>query len=449
MGLPGSTSALRFPTVDAPRTSVCNIKQVLTLSSPTGTPAPSWNTGDLVVAFFGQPGRLFTYWGNYVPGGQIFQFASVTGVAIEVWTVGSEAGSYWPVTGLVAATSTPTGSCKNIGVANGVGYIFMNVGDTVAVLTGIVDDPTAVGVVTVDTYRFSDGNSEPVYVSSYPVPFSSGTTAPSSVISTPGEAGYYAFYISSITTSNPTALIQFTSVVLETGNPVGWIHVTSSDIDPRTGGDEQLVRDFRVNAASLLMSNTTASINKQGSVVAARVRTVSDFANLAPETLGRCAEKYNGVAEHGVYTFKEFSDYQQNFRSATASGYPVFHLDTDDYYHFIQISCPNVSTMSNMYTVSVDMMLEFKSDSSRYAKGVCNMGYTDLIAARALINSNPEWFYENPLHAADIYRFIRSGIGAAARFGKAHAVPLAALASSVNPGNAALYATLSQLMSRL
>jgi len=392
---------------------------------------------------------LFTYWGVYVPGIQVFQFATAVGIPREFWTIGTEAGSYWPVTGLITGTPTPTGSVKNIGVANGVGYIFMNVGDTVAVLTGTVSDPTATGVVVVDTYKFSDPNSEPIFVSSYPVEFNSGFTVPNTVIATPGVAGYYAFYVSSITTSNPTAVIQFTSVVLETGNPVGWIHVASTDIDSRLGGDDQLVREFRVNAASLLMSNTTASINKQGSVVAARIRTVTDFALLSPDALGRCAEKYNGVAEHGVYTFKEFSDYQQTFRSATSSGFPVFHLDTDDYYHFVQISCPNVATMSNMYTVSADLMLEFKSDSSRYAKGVCNMDYTDLIAARALINSNPEWFYENPLHAADIYRFIRSGLGAVARFGKAHSVPLAALASSVNPGNAAIYATLSQLMSRL
>jgi hypothetical protein len=49
-----------------------------------------------------------------------------------------------------------------------------------------------------------------------------------------------------------------------------WAQVHMGDIDPNNSGDASMPKEMRVNGCSLLMSNTTAGINKQGSVLAAR-----------------------------------------------------------------------------------------------------------------------------------------------------------------------------------
>jgi hypothetical protein len=211
----------------------------------------------------------------------------------------------------------------------------------------------------------------------------------------------------------------------------GWQIVHMGDLDP-VNGDPLMGTDTRMNGFSFLATNTTSLLNRQGTVLAARMKAI-EFASQTPSTLARAAEKYTDDAEKGVYTYLEFSSSREKFTVVNASRYPVYPLDTDDYYHLIQITCPNVATTANTYTCSFDSTLEYKTESARYVKDVALHDFSALVEARLLCNSTPIWFYENPLHWRSI--IARVARGAAAGYGaiKRHGPRLLTAASMAYP----------------
>lgn len=218
------------------------------------------------------------------------------------------------------------------------------------------------------------------------------------------------------------------------------------ELDAIANGDSQLGEDTRVVASSMLMTNTSALLARQGTVLAARLRGIDAF-DVTPAALAKSDEKYAGDAAKGVYTFLEFSNEREKFRSCVIAETSMsYSLDIDDYCHFIQITCPQVATASNTFTVSFDNILEFKTDSARYSKSVANLSYGDLILARRCINSNPEWFFENPQHMAALYNWILSHASAAVRGARRYAGPIAGAATAIDPSRAPLYQLLGKML---
>lgn len=459
IALPYEASGLRLPTVDMPRTATMTTRDQFTWSSPVTGP-PSWSSGDLLVAFYGQPGRLAMIYGalqTNAPYSVTFAEASSNvDRGSPTWfplasPVGNEVtwDNPWPLVTLTAA-SGPHGPTMPIGMSNGVPYVFMNFGDEIIVTpTGAAAGwPTALWQWEVRQWE-SKNNVATVAANGF---MGSTTTVLPGAFTVVGlGTGYYSFYwkgISDLTAGAAAATCGF-NIVVRCNAANGWSVKSMGTLDNANGGDAAIGQEMRLNGCSLLMTNTTSFLNRQGTVLGARLRGL-DALTVTPATLQKAGEKYTGDASKGVYTFKEFSTYQEIFREVTdittngISGME-YDLDMDDFYHFIQITCPTPSTTANVYTVSIDCSVEFKTDVERYVKGVSTYRPLDLIEARRLVNARPVWFYENPLHLDSIYNFIRKGVKAAGKY----APYVASAASAIDPAGAPAYAALMHLIQRM
>jgi hypothetical protein len=318
----------------------------------------------------------------------------------------------------------PHGLTQTVGVQNDTPFLWFNSADSVVVAwTGA---STLVGYVDATWMRYN-GPGEPT-TEGPSMNIQVGSAAGSSSFPAPPQAGgaYWALRFDGIrasTGSIPSMFLTLTmTLTYATGPGVGgWRQVSMQDLDPNAAGDINIVEEGRANASSVLITNVTSMLNRQGMVLAARIRQVP-FWRVTTAILGRAAEKYQGDACNGCYTFFEFSDCRQQFRSHNNDYAAIFDLDYNDYYHFIRISNSGYATQPNQFAVKFDNVLEFKTDISRYGKDVSHARFGDLVEARRLINSSPQWFYENPSHAADIYGFIKQVLAKTYK-GAKHAMP--------------------------
>lgn len=455
MGLPGEIGALRFPTKDAPRTAVMGALDQRTITTADST-AGGWGNGDLLIAFFGQPGRLAMVYSVLAnPSYYYLLMSSPTGVARRDWYITNNniAGSVsintpWPLLATEQGTgATVHGKTMAVGMSGGHSYVWLNGnGDKISIQSS-TGSSNLVGKAVFEVHQWT-GTESSIQVSTVELTLVAGLI-PTGTLYAPTSPGYYriefAEYLitSGASTSNMAIQLRLTLDSVE-----GWTQISMGDLDANASGDASIGEQVRVNASSMLLTNTTSVLNRQGTVLAARVKS-NDFMFVTPASLGKSAEKYTGDAALGCYTFKEFSRYSEEFRNVTLSDQAkgvVFDLDMDDFFHFIQVTCPNVSTTANTYTLSFYTMLEFKTDVARYQKDVSNLNEMSLIAARRLVNSRPEWFYENPLHAGQIYQFVKN-LGYKAARGAATAAPYVAKAASFyNPAGAAGYEALAQML---
>jgi hypothetical protein len=425
ISLPQEHPNFRLPTVDGPRTSALTLRDQFTVSSPA-TAVPNWNTGDLLFAVFGHPSRLAmqSYSGasSAVYKG-LFNLGTSIGNTWEpnITLSGSttaeqgQGSQVWPLVGTNSSGGGAHGTTQPIALSAGVPYLWFSSTDTLTITSSAL--VTWTGQLFFSLKRWTNRDATPTD-SATPVTLTITTATSTFVTVTPATfsgslgQGHYALVLESAlftTGSNNGAFLTVQNTI--SAASTGWGIVHMGDLDP-VGGDVLIGNDTRTNGFSFLATNTTSLLNRQGTVLAARMKDV-EFCNQTPATIARVAEKYTGDAEKGVYTYLEFSSTREKFRNATPNGYPAYPLDDDDFYHFIQISCPNVATTANTFTCAYDTTLEFKTDSARYPKGVSRFQFDKLIEARILCNSTPDWFYENPLHWRDIVTRIKSGARAA------------------------------------
>lgn len=470
IALPYECKSLRMPTVDMPRTSTIVARDQMTLTCTTVT-TPGWSSGDLLVAFYGQPGRALMYSGTNVPAGGYYAISfseTSTGFdkASNIWFPfcgnGGPVGTgtfgvdtYWPILGATTSNpdATPHGPNLPVGVSRGVNYVWLNSSDSITLIGAGTAASFPTGILECQVFQWESADTAPTVAFEGYLATTSGVLFGSITVG-PFGAGYYAFRFGTYTISAGTVTNSagFTMRV-NCNSPIGWRMTAMSAIDPANSGDSAIGVSARVVGTSLLLTNTTSILNRQGTVLAARVREAEPM-NMTPAILQRAAEKYTGQAAEGVYTFKEFTNYSEQFRRSVATaiggiGTLQFDLDFNDYYHFIQITCPAASTSANTYTVSTDFALEFQTEVERYSRDVSPYDYSALIEARRLINSRPVWFYENPLHMSDIYGFIKRGVRAGVNAVGAYAPKAARFASMIDPPRAAGYEVLGHMLSQL
>jgi len=456
ISLPHESNGDRFPTADFSRTSVGRFSDQLGLSSPTSA-ITNWNTGDLLIAFHGQPNRLAMY--TYQPPtGAVLTYTlnfEWNGGVANVWylvigNAASTSGSLviaqpWPLVSGTVATSNVTypwhGSTMPVGTSHDKKFVWLTYGESI---TFSLPNAPITGQFVVGVYQWAPNNSFTTAEVRWPL--TGGAT--SILLYTSTSSGYYAFEVlredsgSALPTGNYPI-----SVTWNSANPpyVTWATMHMGDLDPAVGGDLNLGRETRVNAASLLCTNTTSLLNRQGNVIAARINE-APFYQVTPEILGRAAEPYFGDAAKGVYTYKEFSLYDESYRSMTGGGGLQFDLDLPTYFHFIQLGCPGAN---NSYNVSASVILEYIVDIPRYPKGVSPFEFADLLEARRIINESPGWFFENPMHWADILRMIKTGASGAYKGLKRYGPTTARALAGVMPGYSPLMNATAGLLESL
>jgi len=412
IAMPDMYQGVRLPTQDGPRTGVVTVKDQYTVTNSSATP-PNWNSGDLLFALYGQVGRYLVMYSTIVTGTYNLYFAgfgegsSPSGSWVISPTNNFPVGNYnlsatWTLVG--ASGTGPHGSQLAIGMRGYSPYIFMNNNDTLSLGASW---GTWTGTFNLEYYMYSGPNAadSPPVMLTYTV--TAGAITGSSFTNT-APAGYCRVVIATLAvTSGTTQLNTGFSMNLNCVQTSGWRHLALTDFDSQSNGDVNMIQDCRVNAATLLCTNTTSLNSRQGTVLAARI-VGKDPMVLVPADVAQ-SSKYTGDAAMGVYTFKEFSSYAEAFRQCVTgerTNFMSFDIDYNDFYHFIQVTCPGAGTTPNTYTLSLCATVEFKTQVQRYATGVAESPFGLLPAARTEINAVPDWFYENPLHMSDIYGWV-------------------------------------------
>jgi hypothetical protein len=446
ISIPCEYPNLRLPTEDAPRTSIITLKDQLTITGPATATVPNWNQGDLLFAVYGHPSRLAMVGAAISSAASyVCYFPQPNGTPYTAWTVTPTYEAVvatvqpidelpWPL--LAAAHfsgSTPHGATMPAGVSHGVSYLLCNPGDTLQ-----IQSPGSpwTGVLVFTLRRWVGTGSPPVDVVEVVLPIAITATTITVVPVTASAlttAGHYSLTCTGLQFNSGIAAVTSVNVYLTTpSSGPYWSIVHMGDLDP-SGGDPLLGADTRMNGFSFLATNTTSFLNRQGTVLAARVKN-TDFPLVTPTNLARISEKYTDGADKGVYTYLEFSSDREKFTDVSPMGYPQYPLDIADYYHFIQITCPGTTT-PNTYTCSFDSTIEFKTDSARYVKSVSPYSFTALVEARRLCNETPDWFYENPLHWRDIVTRITSGARMAYGAAKTYGPSILSTAARAYPAN--------------
>lgn len=454
MALPAQAVVLRMPTVDAPRTSAAKLKDQYTITTTSAT-SVAFNSGDLLFALYGQPGRQALVWTTLRIGIYKLRFPEAAGTGTTQswsWLPQVSSGSVglsnpMPIASMQLSAGGPThGMQLPVGLGGDRDYMFMNNGDTLTVSDSF-GTSTLVGTVNFSVFKWVNANTPPVHTTTTVLTLVNGRLPLGGIVCQAGTAGYYAVEVEGTQITSGSNTTPVSSVLtLNCVNSAGWMLIHMGDLDSSGNGDPSLAEDTRCVATSMLITNTSALLSRQGTVLASRIRGI-DAVDLTPSLLAKSAEKYTGDAAKGCYTFMEFSTERERFRShVVAETSLCYCLDVDDYYHFVQITCPGVVTTPNTYTVSFDNVLEFKTDSARYSKNVATLSHVDLIIARRIINSNPEWFFENPTHMSALYNWISTKVGNTVRGARKYAGPISNAASALDPSHASVYQLLGRLL---
>lgn len=450
MALPeGSLTPFRLPTADMPRTAVLKSSVTFNVNTPTAefTNIPQADQTTLMTVVLGRPGCSLMY-GPTKP--------SVTATANAMYrtftfmnnTGGTQHGGFDAFTYLAKSStiSLPFRPLKDVAgaekfpLANSRGYTY---------------------------FWFDHGCSLMLNANAASLKFSIQFTWFRYL--GPGEddaiAGNFTLNANDTAvngaTSNPTLGSGWYRLVFEFTNPSATEDITGSDNrtlipsiifgDGSGGGADLNVGVFRFScpdvtqdatiggkcrrtACSVLMTNSSSEINQQGTVVAGRAL----FDDIGRETTGttfsvsdvaKLANKYTGKAHKGCFTYMDFDQGCEVFEQACNELlHPTLQLDPILYMHVILITNPASFTLPNSYIVTVQTHYEFLTDSMKYPTTVPTAQYQSLIEARR-INNATEYFYENPLHPGDIWRFIRNSFNAMRRV----AVPIGLAASTLFP----------------
>lgn len=172
----------------------------------------------------------------------------------------------------------------------------------------------------------------------------------------------------------------------------------------------------RCTSSSVLLSNASSVLNKEGTVLCARMDARHDWSNTISQAnqvaAGQVAteKKYTGCLADGVYTFMPymmenlaFSDYRDDALVAMTltvpaekQAVPVYYWTRNVPYHVLYLSDKDAASATNILYKMV-LHLEFATDSALFSQGVCQTRLTDLDDTMRLISSMP-FFYENPGH---------------------------------------------------
>lgn len=170
----------------------------------------------------------------------------------------------------------------------------------------------------------------------------------------------------------------------------------------------------RVLSSSLLVQNTTAVLNKAGTILAASMRLAGrePWSNLGNNEFFmndiQPYLKYQDLCEKGLYCFTSYNmtsgemiDVQPTPLGTlvgSTSWIPAFDLTAHDWYYFVDFSTPN---HTQNFAVVYDYHLESTCDSMLFRTGVATMTISEMQQlATATCTICP--FVENPIHWAAI-----------------------------------------------
>lgn len=430
MALPGEYSEFaRVPTVDMPSTAVLRSVDttVLLLNAPT------------TVALYGQGGRMaavsplvYSYSavgivitkasfmdrkGNKVLAQPLIPEASAGSITYE--------GTEWFRPTSFAPETKPTNTeqittTRPIGLSSGRSFIWVDKGERVSFKIMITPSSDAsltfVNPLRVTFYRWVGPHEPHRLTHTTEFTLEADVDLP--------ESGYYTW---SYTFAEAVAVTGQPSIRVELKNISTAISRTAF-LASATLGSASVGDTVRRTAASLLLSNTTAELHKGGSIIAARILADDDGIGDLSIDPGTKADKYVGPGAKGLYTYMDFDSDAEAFSQAyNTMAYPTCLLDINSYVHVIRLN-PAAEYTDQTYQITVTGLFEFRSDSMLFQRAVPTLSHDALVEARR-VNNATMYFYENPLHMSDVWRYIKTAFNGMRRI----AMPIGTAISTLNP----------------
>jgi len=235
-----------------------------------------------------------------------------------------------------------------------------------------------------------------------------------------------------------------------TAGMMHWRLLSGGAIDPDKGGDFLIGERCRCLAASLLISNVSPEMAKGGTIFAGRVLSGSSSTSTNPDNLQFYNLDWSSFqsmqiqrmdAAKGAFTFL-LMDPARNGYARTTERDMGFYVDYDSFsqaaFHFAVIppttSLTTAGATTNAYDITVDSCVEFITNSLRYPKDVSRIQMQELFNANAAlaIGSNEFW-YENPLHLAQVFGFLKNAMRKSIEFVADRSSQIEAAAEMVAP----------------
>jgi hypothetical protein len=205
-----------------------------------------------------------------------------------------------------------------------------------------------------------------------------------------------------------------------TGQTPGYFHglmpVLKTPIEFGIGG--AIYNACRLNAVSALFANTTAVLDKEGSVEGAVISLsqypidiLSTNFNYTTATMDIAAcVRYAGLLEKGLYTFSLPDSQSTRFRDCCAlSRYavrvPLINLDSFDSVNIMRFT--DYGTPDTSLFVTLDLHLEFRNTSMLWPIGVSTIELEAWHRSQISLQSMCP-FFENPVHLATIANLART-----------------------------------------
>lgn len=482
---PCDSEPLRLPTSDMPRTSVGKYYNTKTLVQAYPAQAHTtwqWAATEFPIIFLGIPSFMYAapVAVNVPTGSPVYEAkficsgadgadpSSTWGLYAASWQVGGDGkwaigrhavDQSWPLVGVPALNATlgqlTYGSQIPVGVIGSRGtserYMFLNTDDTVSLYFSW----TTAATLTVTGFFRRLSNEGGDFGSEIDFTTTASSTSWTLPLRVSDQPGWYRVYIGSVETTAAISALGVTAQVTpggargSTDTCLGWRIYTMPDFDMKRttgGGDSNLGEYARVNACSLLMTNTLSPFNKQGTVHAARFCSEDyDWTQMNSTKMSSMKEAYRGEAALGCYTFRAFDHEEEKFRTYCDYGYLVVPLDANFQVYGVVFG-GQVSTAPLQLLVTCDMITEFITSEPRYPAGTCRCDIQALALVRHRINERPVWFYENPDHMKKIYEFVKRVGGAVYNGGRAALPYVTPVVSAANPEAGALLLALAKLL---
>lgn len=178
-------------------------------------------------------------------------------------------------------------------------------------------------------------------------------------------------------------------------------------------------RSVRCISAAVLASNATRTLEKEGTILAARLSSRSygfleGTANRTAVYSAHPKERYYGLLEKGIYAFTLPDAESEKFGDHVAVGYdggtvlPVMRLDSLGYFSSILLQDLDATSNTTM-AITLDYHIEFRTASMLFPLGFSNVSLESYHGAQmALVQLGT--FFENPLHMAAITSLVKSAV---------------------------------------
>lgn len=460
------SSLVRVPTVDMPPVALNKAQWTTTFAAGTSTGSlagyPVLNNNELLVVAYGQPGRsvmagpfptttavnaticTFKYPVRGAPAYTTtdrMQLLSMqngdvlfTGNQTEMWDwepVDTSESSREVGSPIVSVKKRPLGS------SHGKTFVYMDPAEKLAFKFYFADaEWTYPGTTCIRLWQWTGPNEAPTICSRLLL----AKGAVSAQYITIPTSGWYALDVqltmADTDSMDKRAELEIT-IIAAIPSPPRMIHMWNETL-----GSSEVGESCRRTAFSVLCTNTTPQMYRGGTVVAARMLnerlggqdagTQVGNSLICSTAVASLSQKYSGDASKGCYTYMDFDQEAERFTTAFNNwGNPVCDLDYKGFVNVMLFTAATNSTPgagSQTFLTTLTMVTEFRTDNMMFSPTVSSYSHDALVEARR-INNATIYFYENPLHMSDIWRYIRAGFQA---FRKV-ALPLGVAASTLFP----------------